>query len=102
MVQKVCCSYCKNNAKYTKLNNNYCIKHSKKQTEYFIPSGDLIQKKINKYTIEQLKDILDKYKIEYDMSNKITKKKYVEILNNRILNSKYIFIVNVFMNSLII
>jgi hypothetical protein len=84
---KVCCTYCKNNAKYTKLNNNYCIKHSKKQTEYFIPTGDLLQKKLNKNTIDQLKELIEKYKIEVDINNnkKITKKKYLELINNRLL-----------------
>jgi hypothetical protein len=80
----VCCSYCKNNAKYKKLNNNYCIKHSKNQKEYFIPSGELLTKKINKYTIIQLREILDKYNIEYD--KKDTKKIYIELLNNKLLD----------------
>lgn len=84
-ITQVCCSYCKNNAKFTKLNNNYCIKHSKTQKEYFIPTGELLKTKINKYTVIQLREILDKYNIEYD--KKDTKKKYIELLNNRLLNS---------------
>ena len=83
-MDKVCCSYCKNNAKYTKLNNYYCIKHSKTQTEYFIPSGDLVKKKINKYKMNQLHEIMDKYKIEYDKST--NKKKLMELLNDRLLD----------------
>jgi len=83
-VEKVSCSYCKNNAKYSKLGNHYCIKHSKLQKEYFIPSGDLVKKKINKYTLSQLQEILDKYKIEYDKT--INKKKHMEVLNNKLLD----------------
>jgi hypothetical protein len=83
-VDKLCCSYCKNNAKYSKLENHYCIKHSKLQKEYFIPTGDLVKKKINKYTLTQLQEIMDKYKIEYDKT--INKKKHIEVLTNKLLD----------------
>ena len=83
---KVCCSYCKNNAKYKKSTNNYCMKHAKTQTEYIIPTVELNQKKLNKCKVDQIKTLMNTYKIEYNITA-TTKKQYIELITTRLLDS---------------
>lgn len=82
----LCCSYCKNKAKYKKSANNYCMKHAKSQTEYIIPTGELQEKRLNKCKVDQIKTLMDNYKIEYNTTS-TTKKQYIELITTRLLDS---------------
>jgi len=84
---------CTNNAKYKKMDCLYCKKHAK-NSDFFIPTKELSQKKIKNYKISQLKNIIEKYKIpfSYDKSKKITYKfqmieTLLDIVQNKYLES---------------
>jgi len=62
---------CTNNAKFKKNDSLYCKKHTKK-SGFKIPKNELTLKKINKYTIKKLKEIIQKYEIPFTY----TKQKY--------------------------
>ena len=67
-VVKKCCGKektgpCVKPAKYTKINQCFCIKHAKKD-KYVLPSSDLKTSYINKQKLQKLIDIVAKYKIQ--------------------------------------
>ena len=62
---------CLNPAKYRAINNScYCLKHSKKQNKYFIPSAELNVSYLKKQKFQIILDIADKYGISYQKSVK--------------------------------
>jgi hypothetical protein len=61
---------CKNEAKYTKNNICYCLKHSKKNSKFFIPNKELNKSSLNKLNILQLKEIAKKYSLLFDKNYK--------------------------------
>ena len=84
---------CTNNAKYKKMDCLYCKKHAK-NSDFFIPTKELSQKKIKNYKISQLKNIIEKHKIpfSYDKSKKLTYKfqmieTLLDIVQNKYLES---------------
>uniref|UniRef100_A0A6C0IS54 Mitochondrial resolvase Ydc2 catalytic domain-containing protein n=1 Tax=viral metagenome TaxID=1070528 RepID=A0A6C0IS54_9ZZZZ len=57
---------CGKPAKYSKNNLCYCLKHSKKLTQYIQPNKELSTAFINKQKIQSLMEIADKYKMQYE------------------------------------
>jgi len=82
------CNFVENNivcnkpAKFKKNNECYCLKHSKKINKSLIPGLQEKPSFINKQKIQNLYEIADKYKIEYD--TKIKKKVLVYLINDYI------------------
>lgn len=70
---------CDKPAKFTKDNQCFCLKHSKKQN-YLIPNSELSMSFINKQKITKLQELIEKYNIQYDKSCK--KAELIEIFNN--------------------
>ena len=54
---------CTNDAKFTKHDKNYCLKHAKKE-EFLVPNSGLRQASIKKLDIAGLKSLADTYSIE--------------------------------------
>lgn len=75
-------SVCGKPAKFTKDDQCFCLKHSKKQ-KYLVPTTEL--KKINKHKIQKLKDIATKYKIQYE--DNIKKATLVDLINEHVANN---------------
>ena len=70
---------CASDAKYTKNNKYYCLKHAKKE-DYIIPRNDIKSSVVKKMDIVKLKTLADNYSISYD--TKIKKKDLInEILD---------------------
>ena len=70
----ICCAKikggkCKSEAKFTKNDEMYCLKHAKKG-EYIVPNPEFKPSNIKKMDIIKLKALADKYSIEYDLSLK--------------------------------
>jgi len=63
---------CGKPAKFTKDNQCYCLKHSKKLNQYIQPNKELSLGFINKQKIQKLVEIADKYKIIYETPIKKT------------------------------
>ena len=70
---------CNNKAVFTKNNKCYCLKHSKK-SDYMLPILELKKTKLNKLNLNQLKEISNKYYINFEMN--IKKTKLIEVINN--------------------
>lgn len=60
---------CDKFAKFTKNNQCFCLKHSKKQN-YVIPNTELKMSFINKQKLSKLQELVEKYSIQVDKSNK--------------------------------
>ena len=60
---------CGKTATLTKNNKCYCKVHSNK-TNFFPPGDDLYKHKINRYSLDKLREIKNKYEIECDYDNK--------------------------------
>lgn len=75
---------CDKPAKFTKDGKCFCLKHSKKQP-FLKPCSDLKQSHINKQKIQNLIDIINKYKIKYD--NPIKKTNLISSINEFITNN---------------
>jgi hypothetical protein len=69
---------CDKPAKFSKNNQYYCLKHSKKHN-YLQPSSDLKSTYLNKQTLPKLIEIANKYKIGHDSS--IKKSKLIELIS---------------------
>jgi hypothetical protein len=83
-----CCEEkCNNKAKYQKNNNNYCLKHAKKQS-FLIANKELKKSFINKQKTEVLKSIAKKYEIVIEDTFK--KPQILETINNYIANNCFI------------
>jgi hypothetical protein len=84
---KLCCfldkaGVCGKPAKFTKDDQCFCLKHSKKQ-KYLVPTTEL--KTISKHKIQKLKDVATKYKIQYD--DNIKKVALVNLINEHVNNN---------------
>lgn len=74
---------CDKPAKFIKNNQCFCLKHSKKQN-YVIPNMELHMSFINKQKISKLQELVDKYSIQVDKSNK--KQVLIDSLNEFIID----------------
>ena len=77
---------CNKKAKFTKNNKYYCKIHSKNK-EYKIPSPDLNIKKIKKLKIIKLKELANKYDIEFE--KKIRKDDLQKIILEKVNNEYF-------------
>ena len=66
---------CKSEAKFTKNDEMFCLKHAKKG-DYIVPKPELKPSNIKKMDIIKLKALADKYSIEYDF--KLKKKELIQ------------------------
>ena len=69
---------CNKPAKFSKDNQCFCLKHSKKQS-FIIPTSELKKNFIHKQKIQALFELADKYKISYPKP--VKKSELVELLN---------------------
>ena len=79
---------CNKPAKFSKGNNCYCLKHSKKQP-FLHPKPDLKSSFINKQKIQSLTDICKKYNISYTLAAKKTEliKNITEFVDQNCFNT---------------
>ena len=84
-VNKTKCSLCKNNSKYSKGEKHYCLKHAK-ETEFLIPTGDLLPSKISKMKLTELVDIIECHSIEDPQKDSAPKKKTKQYYNDLLLS----------------
>ena len=81
---------CGKTAKFTKDNLCYCLKHSKKQQAFQIPTTDLKHTFIKKQKLQELIELADKYNIKYDNLKKpIKKAELTTIINEHICNNYF-------------
>lgn len=78
--------HCGKPAKFTKDNNCYCLKHSKKQ-KYIMPCTELNKSYLNKQTIASLEKIAEKYGIH---NEKVSKKSLLNSINKFIEDNCFI------------
>ena len=71
---------CDKPAKFSKNNQCYCLKHSKKHN-YLQPTTEFKSSYLNKQTLPKLIEIANKYKITYDGTSVIKKSKLIELIN---------------------
>jgi hypothetical protein len=77
---------CDKPAKFSKDENNYCLKHSKKQ-QFSIPTNEQKPTFINKQKIQKLYEIADSHGIKYE--NKIKKIDLTNSINEHIKNTYF-------------
>lgn len=84
-----CCAIDKNKicdkpAKFIKNNKCFCLKHSKKQN-FVIPNKELTNSFINKQKLSKLQELIEKYSIQVDKSNKkqVLIDSLIDFINNR-------------------
>ncbi len=77
---------CDKLAKFSKDDNHYCLKHSKKHN-YLQPLSEFKQSHLNKQKIQNLMIIADKYKLKYETSSK--KSDILKIINEFTNNNCY-------------
>ena len=77
---------CNKKACYYKNNQYFCKTHAK-QSEYIIPTSELNSTRLNKYKINELYQICEKFDIHYEKP--ISKKKLLETVNAQ-LSEKFL------------